>query len=256
MKGLLKKIYHALPLKKEVFTIVKKVWVPPMSVFQHLYFHDTIEVDAGNEKKFKMVHYGHALENELFWKGLYNGWEKYSMRVWAQLSENAEVVIGNGPYGDLYRRTLWDIEGGFLCIRGRHQRNLGCGGPQPLVSGIRNGPTFVERGARNMQPDNLFRMGDRQLGEDYCVQQLEDAEIRANSNTQRKQRSGCESGSASKLAQRVDEITNQVFKPEHVIDVIVTGGGIKTIAGISVRLCKSLQCFTNFDRDLVQWRFY
>ena len=107
-----------------------------------------------------------------------------------------------------------------------------------------------------MQPDNLFRMGDRQLGEDYCVQQLEDAEIRANSNTQRKQRSGCESGSASKLAQRVDEITNQVFKPEHVIDVIVTGGGIKTIAGISVRLCKSLQCFTNFDRDLVQWRFY
>ena len=102
MKGLLKKIYHALPLKKEVFTIVKKVWVPPMSVFQHLYFHDTIEVDAGNEKKFKMVHYGHALENELFWKGLYNGWEKYSMRVWAQLSENAEVIIDIGANTGIY----------------------------------------------------------------------------------------------------------------------------------------------------------
>jgi len=102
MKGLLKKIYHALPLKKEVFTIVKKIWIPPMSVFQHLYFHDTIEVDAGDEKKFKMVHYGHALENELFWKGLYNGWEKYSMRVWAQLSEKAEVVFDIGANTGIY----------------------------------------------------------------------------------------------------------------------------------------------------------
>lgn len=102
MKDLLKKIYHALPLKKEVFTIVKKMWVPPMSVFQHLYFHDTIEVDAGDEKKFKMVHYGHALENELFWKGLYNGWEKYSMRVWAQLSEKAEVVFDIGANTGIY----------------------------------------------------------------------------------------------------------------------------------------------------------
>ena len=61
----------------------------PCWIYQHLYFNDTITVNLGDQQNFKMVHYGHPLENELFWKGLYNGWEKYSMRVWAGLSVKA-----------------------------------------------------------------------------------------------------------------------------------------------------------------------
>ncbi|MEO6719171.1 MAG: FkbM family methyltransferase [Ferruginibacter sp.] len=102
MKVLFKKIYNALPFKKAVFTVIKKLWIPPMSVFQHLYFHDTINVAAGEGKSFKMVHYGHALENELFWKGLYNGWEKYSMRIWASLAEKSAVIVDIGANTGLY----------------------------------------------------------------------------------------------------------------------------------------------------------
>jgi FkbM family methyltransferase len=67
-----------------------------------LYFNDTITVQAGEGKNFKMVHYGHPLENELFWNGLYNGWEKYSMRIWAELTKNAGVIFDIGANTGLY----------------------------------------------------------------------------------------------------------------------------------------------------------
>ncbi|MEP7106627.1 MAG: FkbM family methyltransferase [Ferruginibacter sp.] len=81
---------------------MKKIWVPPVGVYQHLYFNDTITVDPGNHEIFKMVHYGYPLENELFWRGLYNGWEKYSMRIWAGLSENAGVIFDIGANTGIY----------------------------------------------------------------------------------------------------------------------------------------------------------
>lgn len=102
MKKLLKQLYDYIPFKKAVFSLVKKIWSPPMSVFQHLYFHDTITVQAGMGKSFKMVHYGHSIENELFWNGLYDGWEKYSMRLWANLSANAAVVFDIGANTGIY----------------------------------------------------------------------------------------------------------------------------------------------------------
>jgi FkbM family methyltransferase len=102
MKKMLKSLYRSLPFKKSVFTALKKVWTPPIGVYQHLYFHDTISVAAGPGQSFKMVHYGHELENELFWKGLYNGWEKYSMRVWASLAERSPVIFDIGANTGLY----------------------------------------------------------------------------------------------------------------------------------------------------------
>lgn len=102
MKGLLKKIYRSLPFKKAVFTALKKLWVPPMSIYQHLYFTGTIIVQVSQGKSFKMVHYGYELENKIFWNGLYNGWEKYSMRLWANLAEKAEVIFDIGANTGLY----------------------------------------------------------------------------------------------------------------------------------------------------------
>jgi FkbM family methyltransferase len=82
--------------------LLKLVWVPPLNIYQHLHFRDTIRVRAGRGEQFKMVHYGHSLENELFWKGLYNGWEKYSMRLWARLAKDAEVIFDIGANTGIY----------------------------------------------------------------------------------------------------------------------------------------------------------
>lgn len=102
MKKIIKTLYKKIPFKKQLFTVVKKIWSPPANIFQHLYFNATITVQAGNGKQFSMVHYGHSIENELFWRGLYNGWEKHSMRIWSQLSEKAEVIFDIGSNTGIY----------------------------------------------------------------------------------------------------------------------------------------------------------
>jgi FkbM family methyltransferase len=102
MKKFGKKIYRIIPFKKQLFSVVKKLWTPPANIFQHLYFNDTITVNAGNGASFNMVHYGHSVENELFWKGLYDGWEKYSMRLWSALSEKSEVIFDIGSNTGIY----------------------------------------------------------------------------------------------------------------------------------------------------------
>ena len=102
MKKIFKKIYHLIPFKKGVFTIVKKIWTPSKNVFQHLSFHDTITLQAGEGKSFKMVHYGYTIENDLFWEGLYNGWEKYSLRIWSSLAEKSTVIFDIGSNTGVY----------------------------------------------------------------------------------------------------------------------------------------------------------
>ena len=102
MKKLLKNTYRLLPFKKQLFSIIKSVWTPPVRLYRHFYFNDTIKVDTGNGQSFKMVHYGHELENELFWRGLYKGWEKYSMQLWASLVQDASVIFDIGANTGLY----------------------------------------------------------------------------------------------------------------------------------------------------------
>ncbi len=102
MKIFIKKIYSLIPFKKAIFSTLKKVWVPPVAIYQHLYFNDTITIGAGNHQNFKMVHYGHTIENEIFWKGLFNGWEKNSLKIWAGLSQKANVIFDIGANTGIY----------------------------------------------------------------------------------------------------------------------------------------------------------
>jgi FkbM family methyltransferase len=102
MKAFLKKTYRLVPFKKAIFFILKKVWAPPESIYQHLYFTGIITVNLDDQRNFKMMHYGYQLENEIFWKGLFNGWEKYSMRLWASLSAEANVIFDIGANTGIY----------------------------------------------------------------------------------------------------------------------------------------------------------
>lgn len=102
MKALLKNIYRLIPFKRAMYAALKNVWLPPVSIYQHLYFNDTITVKLDKQQQFKIVHYGHSLENELFWKGLYDGWEKFSMKIWAGLAKDATVIFDIGANTGLY----------------------------------------------------------------------------------------------------------------------------------------------------------
>lgn len=49
-----------------------------------------------------MKHYGYQLENEIFWGGLTNGWEKVSMQLWISLCSNSRIILDVGANTGVY----------------------------------------------------------------------------------------------------------------------------------------------------------
>lgn len=68
MKKFFQSIYRKIPFKNELFSVLKKVCPLPGSIYQHLYFNGIIKVKVNNVQNFKMMHYGHPIENDLFGK--------------------------------------------------------------------------------------------------------------------------------------------------------------------------------------------
>lgn len=81
-----------------VYKIVRRVWTPPRSVFEHLYFNGvfTVRLPFPKGASFKMEHRGHQVENDLFWRGFGKGWEGRSLMAWAERCMSASVIIDVG----------------------------------------------------------------------------------------------------------------------------------------------------------------
>lgn len=101
MKKFLKKIYKVIPFKKQIFQVLRLFHIPHR-IYQHLHFVGTINVKIDAQKKFKMHHYGYEIENELFWRGLFGGWEKISIKLWVELCKSSTVVLDIGANTGLY----------------------------------------------------------------------------------------------------------------------------------------------------------
>lgn len=102
MKKTLKKLYEVIPFKKECFNVIKKFFKLPSSLTQHLHFKGVFDVHINKNKKFKIYHHGGVEENEIFWKGLEEGWEKKSISLWIELSKNAKSILDIGANTGLY----------------------------------------------------------------------------------------------------------------------------------------------------------
>ncbi|MCB0402465.1 MAG: FkbM family methyltransferase [Flavobacteriales bacterium] len=105
MRNALRSIYQLIPFKGPVFKLLKQVWKPKESVYKHLHFKGIINVQIEKGSRFKMHHVGHQIENELFWDGIENAWEKLSIGLWIQLSKKANVILDIGAYSGLYSLT-------------------------------------------------------------------------------------------------------------------------------------------------------
>ena len=102
MKKMIKSIYEKIPYKKQSFSFLKQITTFPESVYQHLYFNGIITVKVNERESFKMMHYGHQIENDLFWKGLYGSWEKRSMKLWTELSKRSNTIFDIGANTGVY----------------------------------------------------------------------------------------------------------------------------------------------------------
>lgn len=102
MKFLFKKVYVLIPLKQQFFKFLKRFWIPKESIYKHLHFHGVIDVKVEDDFSFKIHHVGHQIENELFWDGIENAWEKVSMSLWIKLSKRSTIIFDIGAYTGLY----------------------------------------------------------------------------------------------------------------------------------------------------------
>src|ERR1051326_3413102 len=102
MKKYLKYFYNIIPFKKEIFTVVKHFWSPSKKISQHLHFKSKLKIKIDKQSSFNLYHYGYMIENELFWHGIDNAWEKVSFRLWKMLSETADIVLDIGANTGVY----------------------------------------------------------------------------------------------------------------------------------------------------------
>jgi len=101
-RRVLKLMYRMIPFKKQFFTLIKAVWRPPYTISKHLHFKGVIRIPIESGRVFKIRHYGYILENELFWEGLKNRWERFSVGLWIKLCKNATVIFDIGANTGVY----------------------------------------------------------------------------------------------------------------------------------------------------------
>src|SRR5687768_1967400 len=102
MKKILKHAYRLIPFKHVFLRGLRKIWVPPRKVYQHLYFKGAFKVPVGKERFFRMKHYGYQLENDIFWSGIAGAWERNSLEIWMKLSSRAKVIFDIGANTGIY----------------------------------------------------------------------------------------------------------------------------------------------------------
>jgi FkbM family methyltransferase len=112
MKKMIKNVYEKIPFKREAFSLLKITANLPESVYQHLYFNGIINVKVNEKESFKMMHYGHPIENDLFWKGLYGNWEKKSMKLWTSLSKKSNIIFDIGANTGVYSMVSKAVNSG------------------------------------------------------------------------------------------------------------------------------------------------
>lgn len=99
---MLKTIYNNIPFKKQLFMLIRHLYRPAPSVYQHLHFKGIFNVKLERNKSFKINHFGDIIENELFWSGIEEGWEKVSLDLWIRLCKDANCIVDIGANTGLY----------------------------------------------------------------------------------------------------------------------------------------------------------
>jgi FkbM family methyltransferase len=94
-------LYEFIPFKKQIFSVLKPIQLPE-SIYKHLHFKGIFSIKLPNAKKFKMHSSGYVQENELFWGGIENGWEKTSISIWQKLCKDSKVILDIGANSGIY----------------------------------------------------------------------------------------------------------------------------------------------------------
>jgi len=96
------KAYHAIPFKRQLFSSLKKTGLIPENLQWYLRFKGEFEIVSQYGHSFKMYNPGYFIENNLFWNGLDNCWEKESLKTWQQLAATSNTIFDIGSNTGIY----------------------------------------------------------------------------------------------------------------------------------------------------------
>ncbi len=99
---LLIKSLENLLFKKLVFEIIKKNEVLTNKLYKDLKCKGDFNVDVEEDKKFVLHHFGGRIENETYWKGLFNTFEHEMGWIWIMLSKKSHVILDIGANTGIY----------------------------------------------------------------------------------------------------------------------------------------------------------
>jgi FkbM family methyltransferase len=103
------RLWSYLPFKIFLARIIKLSPNLTHKLYQDLKFSGIMTVKLG-DKKFKLFNTGYStIENEIFWKGLNNGWEKISINTWINLSKISTIIIDIGANTGIYSITACTV---------------------------------------------------------------------------------------------------------------------------------------------------
>ena len=105
MKKIIRSFYNILPCKIYIFWFIKHFISLPHNIYKHLHFKGEFKISVSNTKFLKMIHYGYEVENEVFWNGLENCWEKKSLEIWLKLCNTSSIIFDIGANTGIFCLT-------------------------------------------------------------------------------------------------------------------------------------------------------
>lgn len=97
-----KYFYSLLPFKKFFCILIKRSKIPNNLFYKYLWFNGIFKVNVSVNKTITMCHYGGGIENEIYWKGLFNSWENETGWIWKQLCKCSVVIFDVGANTGIY----------------------------------------------------------------------------------------------------------------------------------------------------------
>lgn len=96
-----KRAYYALPFKKPVFDLAKRVWRPSRRMAAYLKFNAPFTLRITSDTKLSLWNDRSTIPTLLYWHGV-NGYEPVSLQLWAHLSTQARTIIDAGANFGLF----------------------------------------------------------------------------------------------------------------------------------------------------------
>ena len=95
-------LYLLIPFKKLIFSLIKYLKIPNDNFYNYLRFIGTFKVKIDDRHFFIKHHFYTRIENELFWKGFANSWDRVSLALWKELSKKSDVIFDVGANTGVY----------------------------------------------------------------------------------------------------------------------------------------------------------